>query len=199
MQQDPLFRQSALERLSSPEQLDQLMQVTTPRGWFALIAVIALLVVGIAVAAVGEIPIRTQASYCLMVKDADTSVVSAVLYFRQNSGRNRVAIGDEVTISPTLSDHSGFLLGKIRSVGDFPATEDEMFDVLDNEALVYQLEDENGSLTEARVDLISAGDNLYRWSTGDPADVLIREKAPCEGSITVDRRKPIQLILQSSE
>lgn len=199
MQQDPLFRQSALERLSSPEQLDQLMQVTTSRGWFALAAVIGLLVVGVVIAAVGEIPIRTQASYCLLLKDPDSQVVSAIFYFRQSSGKNRVAVGDEATISPTLSDHSGFLLGKVVSVGDFPATEDEMFDMLNNEALVYQLEDENGSLTEAQVDLVSAGENAYRWSTGDPADVLIRERAPCEGSITVDRRKPIQLILQNSE
>ncbi len=35
----PLFRESSLERLSSPERLDSLMTVTTPRGWLALVAV----------------------------------------------------------------------------------------------------------------------------------------------------------------
>lgn len=40
----PIFRQVALERLSSPEQLDQLMRVTTPRGWLALLALIGLIV-----------------------------------------------------------------------------------------------------------------------------------------------------------
>jgi hypothetical protein len=39
-----VFRRAALERLSSPEQLDQLMRVTTPRGWLALLALCALLV-----------------------------------------------------------------------------------------------------------------------------------------------------------
>jgi hypothetical protein len=39
-----IFRQSALERLSSPEQLDQLIQVTTPRGWLALLGLIGLIV-----------------------------------------------------------------------------------------------------------------------------------------------------------
>ncbi len=39
-----IFRQVALERLSSPEQLDQLMQVTRPRGWLALLALIGLIV-----------------------------------------------------------------------------------------------------------------------------------------------------------
>lgn len=34
-----LFRKVALDRLSSPEQLDEMMTVTTPKGWFLLIAV----------------------------------------------------------------------------------------------------------------------------------------------------------------
>jgi multidrug efflux pump subunit AcrA (membrane-fusion protein) len=33
-----IFRQAALDRLSSPEQMDQLMGITTPRGWVALAA-----------------------------------------------------------------------------------------------------------------------------------------------------------------
>ena len=38
-----LFRQVSLERLSSPEQLDQMLQVTSPRGWTGLAAVFLLL------------------------------------------------------------------------------------------------------------------------------------------------------------
>ena len=37
-----LFRKVALARMSSPEQLDQLLHVTTSRSWFALIGLIAL-------------------------------------------------------------------------------------------------------------------------------------------------------------
>jgi multidrug resistance efflux pump len=43
-----IFRQVALERLSSPEQLDQLMNITTPRGWLALLALIGLIVTVVA-------------------------------------------------------------------------------------------------------------------------------------------------------
>ena len=34
-----LFRESALERLSSPEQLDRVLVVTSPKGWLSLIAI----------------------------------------------------------------------------------------------------------------------------------------------------------------
>jgi hypothetical protein len=39
-----VFRKVSLERMSSPEQLDQMMQVTTPRGWVVLAALIVLII-----------------------------------------------------------------------------------------------------------------------------------------------------------
>ena len=51
-----IFRKVALERLSSPEQLDQLLEVTSPAGWMALAALAALLVVGLVWGIVGWIP-----------------------------------------------------------------------------------------------------------------------------------------------
>lgn len=53
-----IFRSVALERLSSPEQLDQLMQVTTPRGWLLLVGVGALLVTALVWGVLGSVPER---------------------------------------------------------------------------------------------------------------------------------------------
>lgn len=46
--QRPIFRKVALERLSSPEQLDQLLRVTTPQGWLALLALLGLIITVVA-------------------------------------------------------------------------------------------------------------------------------------------------------
>jgi HlyD family secretion protein len=53
-----IFRSVALERLSSPEQLDQLMAVTTPRGWLLLIGVGALLATALVWGVLGSVPER---------------------------------------------------------------------------------------------------------------------------------------------
>lgn len=53
-----IFRSVALERLSSPEQLDQLMQVTTPRGWLLLLGVGALLATALVWGVMGSVPER---------------------------------------------------------------------------------------------------------------------------------------------
>jgi HlyD family secretion protein len=51
-----VFRKVSLDRLASPEQLDQLMQVTTPKGWVALLALGGLLVTGLVWGFIGSIP-----------------------------------------------------------------------------------------------------------------------------------------------
>lgn len=53
-----IFRSVALERLSSPEQLDQLMAVTTPRGWLLLVGVGALLATALVWGVLGSVPER---------------------------------------------------------------------------------------------------------------------------------------------
>jgi hypothetical protein len=59
-EQEGLFRKEALQKLSSPEQLDQLMHVTRPRGWLALAALIGLSIAGALWGLFGRIPIDTN-------------------------------------------------------------------------------------------------------------------------------------------
>jgi HlyD family secretion protein len=50
-----IFRDKALERLSSPEQLDQLMRVVSPKGWLALLAFAGLIAVVLAWSVLGRL------------------------------------------------------------------------------------------------------------------------------------------------
>lgn len=54
-----IFRESALERLSSPEQLDQLMTITSPRGWLSLAAVAVVLMAAIVWGVFGRVATTT--------------------------------------------------------------------------------------------------------------------------------------------
>jgi HlyD family secretion protein len=56
--QNPLFRKAALDKLSSPERLDVLMQVTSPKGWLALATMGGLLAGVIVWSIIGSIPTR---------------------------------------------------------------------------------------------------------------------------------------------
>ena len=51
-----IFRQAALDRLSSPEQLDRLVAISDPLGWLALTTLMTLLAAIVAWGVFGKIP-----------------------------------------------------------------------------------------------------------------------------------------------
>jgi HlyD family secretion protein len=72
-----IFRKVALERLSSPEQLDQLMQVTTPKGWLALTALGALLLTALGWGVFGSIPTEATGEGILLRRGGVSNIVAA--------------------------------------------------------------------------------------------------------------------------
>jgi hypothetical protein len=64
--QKEIFSKAALDRLSSPEELDQLMQVTTAKGWLALLGLGAILVVALIWGFLGNIPTKVDGQGILL-------------------------------------------------------------------------------------------------------------------------------------
>jgi HlyD family secretion protein len=71
-----LFRQVALDRLSSPEQLDLLMRVTDARGWLSLAACGLLLATALAWGFLGRIPTKVRAGGILIPTGGLADVVA---------------------------------------------------------------------------------------------------------------------------
>lgn len=61
MENKELFRKRAIERLSSPEQLDTIMQITSPAGWVALIGIFVIISAVIVWSILGQIPDKVYA------------------------------------------------------------------------------------------------------------------------------------------
>jgi hypothetical protein len=59
-QKRSIFRKESLERLSSPERLDQLMQVVSPRSWLPLVALGSIVGVAVIWSIYGRIPITVE-------------------------------------------------------------------------------------------------------------------------------------------
>lgn len=107
-----LFRKVALERISSPEQLDQLITITTPLGWLSLLATMIFLVGIIFWGIYGSIPTQVQGQGILLKKEGIASIQA------QNSGRItkiNVEVGDIVEKGQIVARlHQDDLLERIR-------------------------------------------------------------------------------------
>lgn len=71
-----IFRQVSLERLSSPEQLDQILQVTDPKSWLALLALGILLITAVIWSVIGRIPVEVSGSAILLNSGGVKNIVS---------------------------------------------------------------------------------------------------------------------------
>jgi len=71
-----IFRKVALDRLSSPEQLDQVMRVTSPVGWAALAACLLLIAMAGVWSVYGTIPTKVMGQGILVETGALFDVVS---------------------------------------------------------------------------------------------------------------------------
>ena len=61
-----LLRKVALERLSSPEQIDSLMRVITPKAWLTLLPVYGLIALALAWGWFGSIPTKVSGKCILL-------------------------------------------------------------------------------------------------------------------------------------
>jgi len=270
--QRKLFRQTSLERLSSPEQLDQLLQVTTPRGWLALAGLGGLLVMAVLWGIFGTVqntkngqgilirgnriqlveatkagqiarlsvqpgdtvqqgqtvasllpadensPVAVTSPYAgrvvevrvneggivqagtpLMSLEPSNAELQAVLYLSPADGKE-VQPGMSVQVSPSNAPQQqyGVLLGKVSSVGAYPATYDGMLAVLGNEDLARMLS-RDGAPIEVRVELVKADTHSgYKWSSPQGPSSPVQSGTFCTASVTISNAAPISLVLGGS-
>jgi HlyD family secretion protein len=90
-QKKPIFRQAALDRVSSPEQLDQLIQVISPKHWLSLLAFGALVATGLGWSIVGRIPITVSGRgvlvYPSQVRPLQSTTVGKILDLKVEVGK----------------------------------------------------------------------------------------------------------------
>lgn len=92
-QKKQIFREAALDRLSSPEQLDQVIRITTPKAWLGLGSFLILVVSAVAWGVLGEVSQKIKGRGMLIRSGGVLEVVSPV------AGRVTdlpVSVGDSV-------------------------------------------------------------------------------------------------------
>jgi HlyD family secretion protein len=98
---DRIFREAAVERLSSPEQLDQLVGITRSFDWIAATALLLGLLVLIAWGILGRIPTRVVGDGILL--SSGGRVVDAVSGVAGRLASLDVAVGDEVKFDQVVA------------------------------------------------------------------------------------------------
>lgn len=125
--------------------------------------------------------------------------LQAVIYVPAEQGGN-ILPGMEVQISPTTvnKEEYGYMLGRVISVSEYPATTESMMQTLGNEKLVSLLAGQGAPLM-VRIDLISdkKTESGYRWSSSDGPPMAIHSGTIIQSAVITSRQRPISKVIPS--
>jgi hypothetical protein len=148
-----LFRKSSLERISSPDQLNEYIKVINPG---VILLLIGFFVVAIAVAIwafTGTIPDTIQENGIAF----PDSTAMAVYTYLPMSAANRLAVGMSVQFSPNYAPKEayGFIYGKIASIGQEPISEQALITQYGNLQYLQGLLPQ-GNFVEVKIEPLTA-------------------------------------------
>lgn len=177
MKDDKLFRSVALERLSSPENLDQAMRAVPAKGWIALACLFVFLAAAIVWAFLGEITRQSEGTGVLLAGSAGTCGEALAVLETDANGEPKQGMRAEVRLD------SGEILGGIVV------------------SVVYAREraDDTGDIAAAK--------ELFPAWTADEASRVVRVRldearptsgaadTPCTVRVILEQFHPVRLIL----
>lgn len=185
-----IFRKESLERLSSPEQLDQLMQVVNAKSWMPLATLGSLLALAVIWSVLGRIPITAIGKGALVHPDASSNQLVNLTFFDAQDAE-KIQPGMPVMIVPdTASSELGGVLGRVTSVSgsDITTLEAARQAVNADSPQIGTLE----VLAELERDPTSASG--YKWSSLGGASLNLAPGTTTTTRITLDEKAPIAFV-----
>ncbi|MBV7272460.1 hypothetical protein JMF89_07180 [Clostridiaceae bacterium UIB06] len=187
-----LFRKSSIERISSPEQLNDYLKVTNISVWCILGALFALLFGVMIWAFTGSIPETVKISG---VAYSAASNADKVYCYVPLGTSKRLEEGMEVQVSPDYASRSeyGYIYGKIESIGKVPVTENQIIQTFGSLKYLQGIIPD-GNVIEVKMVLGKNGKSL-KWSNIKGEKVLLTSGSRCNVLIITKERKPYELLI----
>jgi hypothetical protein len=173
-----LFRQESLERLSSPERLDELMKLVKLKTWLPLGTLGVLLGLGLAWSIFGRIPVTTHGRG-LLVQSDDSAQLMALLIF-DNQYRGQLQAGMDVVLMPET------LL-----VYNEPGVPAEVVEVVEPDALTLSQAREGEDPYAGGFEVLA---QLTPMAQAMPPNTIVPGVA-IEGRVTLAQKPPIAFVL----
>lgn len=191
--ENSIFRKSSLERISSPEQLNEYVRIINPGIWLVLMALIALVLAVGAWAFTGTIPetVKLQG-----VAFSDNIEADTVYCYVPMSTAKKLSTEMKVQVSPDYASREeyGYIFGSVQSIGKKLITEDDLLNTFGNIRYVQEILPQ-GNVVEVKVSLDKTGSRL-KWSSVNKGNLEVSNGSYCDLMIVIDERKPYELLFK---
>lgn len=159
-----IFRKSSLEKLSSPEQLDKMIVVTSPASWLAVLGAFFVAICVALWAFFGTIPSVVSASGVFVSQPTSTFVCFVPL---EDGKKIKEGMG------AVISDGAATYSGKILSVEPYVSTRESISSLVKNDFLLEKFSGIGPSIAVE----VSTTSTVNAGTIGN-AKIIVSESAP---------------------
>jgi hypothetical protein len=191
-----LFRQEALDKISSPEQLDQLLQIVSLKDWLPLASLGFVVAIALVWSIFGKVPLTAEAKGLLLPSPTDPGQLISVSYFPIEDGR-QIQAGDRMLITPVTANFQEFggIEAVVTQVSDQPVMRNSALQqVQNNEELLDLVYVPASIAVTAELQRDGTTATGYQWSMSKGPNMRVAGGVPTQGRVTLSERSPIQFI-----
>ncbi|NJR40660.1 MAG: hypothetical protein HC781_19810 [Leptolyngbyaceae cyanobacterium CSU_1_4] len=191
-----LFRQEALDRISSPEQLDQLLQVVSLKDWLPLASLGFVVAIALIWSIFGKVPLTAEAKGLLLQNPTDPNQLISISYFPIEDGR-QIHLGDRMLITPVTANFQeyGGIEATVTEVSNQPVMRNSALQQVQNNAELLDLVYVPASIAViAQLKPDTATATGYQWSMSKGPNMKLAGEVPTQGRVILSERSPIQFI-----
>ena len=196
-----VYRKSAIERLSSPEQLDKALVVTSPLSWLVLLGVAIIFAAVIVWSVLGNLPTVTPVNGVLIESKRVSSLVSfdeseniVACYVPLTEGKS-LQVGMEALITPSSIDGQkfGHMEGAIIYIDEYITTVDSIVNTLGEDNMLAEQFLGYGPVVAVICTLRKDENspNGFYWSNRNGRDVQLSEGMMVAVGMITERTAPI--------
>jgi hypothetical protein len=192
---EKIFREGAIETAASPDQLNAIAPLVTPRHVLLISSVFLLAGILIGWAFFASIPI-TVTGPALIKHDAQGRAIGCVAFFSLSEGK-RVDVGQVayVAVSTVEEDEHGVLVGRVDTVDERLTSLETVTQLAGDPTLAQEIQEQLGATLFASI-VFESSDGRLRWKGGVmPEDDDLKLFTPCEVRVVIDEKSPVQLLL----
>ena len=199
-----VYRKSAVERLSSPEQLDKALVITSPLSWLALVGVALIFAAVVFWSIVGDLPTMTKVNgvfinservSSLNFLDEENNIV--ICYVPLSEGKS-FQVGMEALITPLSVNrqNSGHMEGVIFYIDEYITSVDSIIATLGDDNMLAEQFLRYGPVV-AVVCMLREDKNSHNgfyWSNKNGRNVQLSEGMLVAVDIITERTAPISKV-----
>lgn len=201
-----VYRKTLLERISSPEQLDKMIVITSPSYWLAILGGAFIIVAALVWSILGSIPINMETTGIFVSaqmsdqQTADSQSIGeqqVICYVPISSGK-KIVPGMEAVVCPTTVNQQeyGNMMGEVVAVDPYVTSYEDIVAALGSESLA-QMFSQNGPVVAVTCKLRTDATTVsgFWWSNDNGATVVLAEGTIMTVDIILEEKSPISMLL----